>query len=224
MRLVLVTRTRFWPIFSVFFFVLGKLSCNCCVLDNISSEQNNYYSDNKHLMSFAPMKVWRYDDKTISYVKTFPRIWTMAVMLTNILMLFHFSSSINHTYLSFEKFVEVIKTCLHYQFGSYQYPRWVSFWVISTRFLTEHSLCLSWYFSLIFVPCNCTECVTQAVTKECIWPGTSHYWETIRDCQWSPNMDTWTWGTGVLSQCHSAPYPPITSCPDCGTHIRVQMW
>ena len=137
-------------------------------------------------------------------------------MLPNILMLFHFSSSINHTYLSFEKFVEVIKTCLHYQFGSYQYPRWVSFWVISTRFLTEHSLCLSWYFSLIFVTCNCTVCDSGCYqgAPMIMWPGTSHYWETIRDCQWSPNMDTWTWGTGVLSQCSLSSHHKLSRLRD----------
>ena len=117
-------------------------------------------------MSFARMKVWRCgDDKTIFYVRTFPRIWTMAAF-PKYPNAFSFSSSINHTYLSFEKFVKVIKTCLHYQFGSYQYPRWVLFWVISTHVFWLNTVFVYADFSAWFLWLVTVQFVTQAVTRE----------------------------------------------------------
>ena len=79
-------------------------------------------------MSFPRMKV-RYDDKTISYVKTFPRIWIMAEhpkylnafsfsLLLSIIHFCHQSSSIHLKNLSkSQKHVYIININI----GSYQY-------------------------------------------------------------------------------------------------------
>ena len=81
---LLVTRRRSWAPqegFDQFSSFLFWVNYHVIVVSwIIFSQRNNYYSDNKQqLMSFARMKVrYGYDDKTISYVKTFPRIWIMA--------------------------------------------------------------------------------------------------------------------------------------------------
>ena len=67
---------EFWPIISLFLFWVNYHVIVVCWI--IFSQKRNY-SDNKQLMSFVGMKV-RYDDKTILYVKTFPGIWTIAVL------------------------------------------------------------------------------------------------------------------------------------------------
>ena len=150
-------------------------------------------------MSFARMKEWRCD-KTIFYVRTFPRIWTMAAFPRNILMLFHFP------------LLSIIHICHLKICKSHKNMSTLSVWVLSiskmslilshinTRFLTEHSLCLRWFFSLIFVTCNCTVCDSGCYQGApiCLWPGTSHYWESI-SALWEPlrDMQTFTLGAKI---------------------------
>ena len=103
----------------------------------IFSQKRNY-SDNKQLMSFVGMKV-RYDDKTILYVKTFPGIWTIAVL--QISQYFFPFPPINQTFLS-SVIVVIWKICRSPKNMSTLsilgliniQQRWVLYWVISHIF------------------------------------------------------------------------------------------